>query len=159
MDLIPVKRTISIVLIILGCALLLVPFLLLSLGVVLGDPTGFVLLEVGGLLAVAIGYLFKVRIKRFQRGEVMVLLQHHLKDLKSRSYDDLKRLMVEPARVIARTDSGKIYTLKFEGFWKNIENGDIRVIGSLDPESGRVFQKDWVEFVVAQDDGLVEEDL
>lgn len=159
MDFLEVKRTFFIVLIILGCSLLFVPVLFVILG---WQNLGFVgidiLLLVGGVIAIAVGYLFKFRIERIVQGEAYNILRSHLDNFSRKSYEELKRLLDEPVEVQATSDSGKLYQLRFEGYWKNVEDGDLRVIGTVDPGTKRILTKDWVEFIMTQDGSLVEED-
>ena len=99
----------------------------------------------------------KLIFEAMDKTEAGELLRAHLNSWRSRSYQDLARLMGESYPFEVKGHSGTQYQRSMRVFWDGEAHGDVRVIGSIDDGGWRAFVPLSDSFIVAPDGSFVGE--
>ncbi len=64
--------------------------------------------------------------------EAKEVLSKLLSDYQAKSYNELQLLLNSQNTIEVKTDAGVKYQIEFQAVWDNKENGNLRIMGSID---------------------------
>ena len=81
--------------------------------------------------------------------EAKSVLAKFLGEYRAKTYDELLYLLETPDTSEVTAESGTNYQLEFQAVWDDKEDGNLRVMGSIDDGGGRAFVPFADDFIIA----------
>jgi hypothetical protein len=89
--------------------------------------------------------------------EAKQVLAKALETYRQRSYQELQYLLETQDTAEVTTDTGKLYQLEFQAVWDDREEGDLRIIGSIDDGGWRAYMPLTDSFIISPTGEFVDE--
>ena len=77
--------------------------------------------------------------------------------LRTKSYEELKRILEDSIKKDIKGESGKVYQVEIQAFWDDKEDEDLRVSVLIDDGGWRAFFPLCEDFIIAPDGSFVGE--